>query len=134
MPGTPISIILSEFHGLLSQVELDLCIIEGSATIFEKVVARGSDGFLPLNSWSAKYGNVVINFEDFCPPSFRMRYSVLVTALRAIALFASQYGYHGMQVEVWNNSWGHVGTGDLGSIIPPKLGVSDGTTVERQQQ
>ena len=112
IPGSSISILVSDHKARLSQVELDLCVIEGYATILDQVLARSGDGDLPLNSWAKSYGNVVINLEDFCPPTFRMTYSVVAAVLRSIALYTSQRGYYEMQVEVWNNSFGHVGTGE----------------------
>ena len=118
VPGTPISLDLSNFHGLLNQGELDLCVIEGFASIFNIVVAKGSDVDLPLNSWSSRYGNVVINVDDFAPPSFRMTYGVVATMLRGIALFASMHGFVEMQVEVYNKQKGHLGTGEVGRILP----------------
>ena len=118
VPGTPIDLLLSKFHGLLNQGELDLCVIEGFGAIFEKAVEKGADSGLPNNAWSSKYGNTVINIDDFSPPDFHMTYSALVTMLRGIALFASQHGYVQMQVEVLDKTLGLLGTGEVGNIIP----------------
>lgn len=71
-----------------------------------------------MNSVDYKYGNVVINVYDFSAPAFRMTYASVVATLRGIALFTSLYGYCGMAFEVYDHKWGHVGTGDLGPIIP----------------
>lgn len=130
VPGTPISLQFSNLEkNFLSQGELDMCVIEGFAEIFDKVIAKGKDGFLPPpNTWSSKYGNTVINLEDFCPPTYRMSYLDLVTALRGIALFANQGAYLEMHVDVWNKYLGHVGTGDMGSIVPGMVGLANRTS------
>ena len=118
IPGTQTSLTFSKFSKLTSQTELDLCVIEGIGSLFGTVLAKGKDGFLPLNSVEYKYGNVVINMYDFSAPAFRMTYATVVTALRGIALFTSIYGYYGMAFEVYDGIKGHVGTGDFGSILP----------------
>ncbi|CAD6587495.1 MAG: hypothetical protein ASARMPRED_003164 [Alectoria sarmentosa] len=118
IPGTEINLIFSRFANVISQTELELCIIEGIASLFGAVLVRGKDGFLPLNSVDYKYGNLVINVYDFSSPSFRMTYASVVSTLRGIALFTSLYGYYGMSFEVYQGRTGHVGTGDFGPIIP----------------
>ena len=118
IPGTRIDLMLSNFHGLLNQSELDLCVIEGFGDIFGKVIAKGSDAELPLNMWSSKYGNVVINLYDFSPPAFHMTYGSVATTLRGIALFASQHGYVQMQFDVFDSKVDHLGTGEVGQILP----------------
>lgn len=118
IPGTQTSLIFSRFSEHISQSELDLCVIEGMDSIFSTVLAKGRDGSLPLNSVDYKYGNVVINVHDYSAPTFRMTYASVVSTLRGIALFASIYGYYGMAFEVYQGKMGHVGTGDLGPIIP----------------
>lgn len=120
VPGTPISLMLSKFHGLLSQGELDLCIIEGLGSIFESVVAKGTDGGLPLHTWSSEWANNIINIDDFHPPDFVMTYGYLVTVLRGIALFTSQHGYVEMDFHVYLDNEGYIGAGNLGQIIPSK--------------
>ncbi len=65
-----------------------------------------------------RYGNVVINVEDFSSPKFRMTNGILVSTLRGIAHFTNLYGYVCMQIDIYDGLWGHVGTGDLGEIIP----------------
>ena len=127
------SLILTNFHGLLNQAEVDLCVIEGIASLFDIAVKEGSDGFLPLRKWSVKYGNTIINIEDHQPPSYRMTYRTIVTALRYIALFASQYGYVDMQFEVWDKYDGHVGDGEIGEIIPGRLAVPNATFVREDK-
>ena len=103
---------------MVSQSELNLCIIEGIASNFNNVLAKGKDGFLPLNSAEYKYGNVVINMDDFAAPTFRMTYNSVVTTLRGIALFTSMHGYYGMSFDVYEGRKGHVGTGEFGPILP----------------
>ena len=100
-------------------MELDLCIIEGLGTLFGNALAKGKDGNLPLNSVEYKYGNVVINIHDFSAPTFRMTYSSVVNTLRGIAFFTSMHGfYYGMAFDVYDEKTGHVGTGELGPILP----------------
>lgn len=118
IPDTQISLILSKVSDLVSQTELDLCIIEGISSILGTVLSKGKDGFLPLNSVQYKYGNVVINAHDFSSPAFRMTYAMVASALRGIALFTSLYGYYAMVFEVYDQKEGHVGAGDFGLIIP----------------
>lgn len=118
VPGSQISLAFSGITKLISQTELDLCVIEGIGSLFVTVLARGRDGFLPLGFVDYKYGNVVINIHDFSAPSFRMTYAKVVPTLRGIALFASLYGYHEMAFEVFDGKSGRIGTGDLGQIIP----------------
>lgn len=118
VPDTQISLIFSGFSNLISQTELELCVIEGLGVLFGRVLAKGKDGFLPLNSVDYKYGNVVINVYDFSAPAFRMTYASVVSTLRGIALFTSFYGYYEMGFEIYNDGTGHVGTGDFGLIIP----------------
>ncbi|KAF6240839.1 hypothetical protein HO173_000631 [Letharia columbiana] len=118
IPGTQTSLVFSRFTKVISQTELDLCVIEGIGYLFGAVLAKGGDGFLPLNRVEYKYGNVVINVHDFAAPSFRMTYASVVSTLRGIALFTSMYGYFGMAFEVYDGKKGHVGTGDFGGIIP----------------
>lgn len=118
VPGTQISLILSKFGRLISQVELDLCIIEGIASIFATTLAKGKDGPLPLSAVDYKYGNVVINVHDFSAPAFSMTYASVVSTLRGIALFSSLHGYRGTVFDVYDGKNGHVGTGDWGPIIP----------------
>ena len=118
IPSTQTSLVFSKFSELISQTELDLCVIEGIGFLFGTVLAKGKDGFLPLNSVEYKYGNVVINMYDFSAPAFRMTYASVVSVLRGIALFTSIYGYYGMTFEVYDRTKGHVGTGEFGSIIP----------------
>ena len=118
VPGTQTSLIFSRFSDLLSQTELDLCVIEGIGSLFGRVLSKGKDGFLPLSSVDYKYGNVVINVHDFSPPAFRMTYASVVSTLRGIALFTSLYGYYGLVFDVYDGEKGHVGSGDLGPIIP----------------
>ncbi|KAL9124305.1 MAG: hypothetical protein Q9175_008235, partial [Cornicularia normoerica] len=72
IPGTQTSLIFSRFFKLISQTELDLCVIEGIGSLFDKVLANGKDGFLPFNTVDYRYGNVVINVYDFSAPSLRM--------------------------------------------------------------
>lgn len=120
VPGTPIKLHLSNFHGLLNQGELDLCIIEGLSMIFDTVVAIGSDGRLPLHMWSAGWVNIIINIEDVRPPDFVMTYKHLVSTLRGIAFFASQHGYVEMDVAVYHDTKGHIGIGYIGQLIPPQ--------------
>lgn len=103
---------------MISQSELDLCIIEGIVSNFDKVLAKGKDGVLPLNSAEYKYGNVVVIVDDFSPPAFRMSYASVITTLRGIALFTSQYGYYAMDFDVYQGKVGRVGTGQFGAIIP----------------
>lgn len=86
--------------------------------LFDKVLAKGKDGFLPLSAVDYKYGNVVINVYDFSAPAFRMTYASVVSTLRGIALFTSLYGYYEMGFEVYEDERGHVGTGDFGPIVP----------------
>lgn len=118
VPGTQISLVLSKFAQLISQAELDLCVIEAIASIFTTTLAKGKDGPLPLNSVDYKYGNVVINVHDFSAPAFSMTYASVVATLRGIALFSSLHGYRGMVFDVYDGKIGHVGTGDWGPIIP----------------
>lgn len=118
VPGTLIKLHLSSFHGLLNQGELDLCIIEGLSKIFETVVATGSDGGLPLHYWTTRWVNIIFTVEDVHPPAFAMTYGYLVSTLRGVALFASQYGYVEMDIEVYHDTKGYVGIGNLGQIIP----------------
>ena len=118
IPGTQISLIFSRFSKVISQQELDLCVIEGITSIFNNVLAKGKDGFLPLNSAEYKYGNVVINVDDFSSPAFRMTYASVVTSLRGIALFTSMRGYYSMSFDVYEGKKGHVGTGQFGPILP----------------
>ena len=123
VPETKIRLVFSKFSSLVSQVELDLCVIEGISSIFGKILIKGRDATLPLGSVDYKYGNVVINVYDFSPPSFRMTYASVVSTLRGIALFTSLFGYYGMTFEVYNGDTGHVGAGDFGAIVsgPPQL-------------
>ena len=102
---------------LISQTELDLCVIEGMVVLFDQVLAQGKDGFLLRNAVEYKYGNTVINVYDFMPPSLRMTYASVVSTLRGIALFTSLYGYHATTFDVYD-SVRHVGSGDFGLIIP----------------
>lgn len=118
IPGTQTSLVFSKFAQLISQAELDLCVIEGIAAIFAVTLAKGKDGFLPLSRVDYKYGNVVINVHDFSAPAFRMTYASVVSTLRGIALFSSLHGYRGMVFDVYDGKNGHVGTGDFGPIIP----------------
>ena len=118
IPGTQTSLIFSRFSKVISQSELDLCIIEGIVSNFNTVLAKGKDGFLPLNSAEFKYGNVVINMDDFSAPSFRMSYASVITTLRGIALFTSMHGYYAMSFDVYEGKKGHVGTGEFGPIVP----------------
>lgn len=116
----------SKFGNLLNQGELGLCIIEALGSIFALTVAKGKDDFLPLHVKMYRYGNVVINVEDYSSPSHRLTYGILVSVLRGIALFASLYGYVAMQFEIYDGRWGHVGTGDIGEIIPSGV-LANGT-------
>lgn len=118
VPGTKIKLVFSTHSALVSQVELDLCVIEAISNIFNKVLIRGKDTALPLNSVDYKYGNVVINVYDFSPPAFGMTYASVVTTLRGVALFASLFGYYGGTFEVFNGDKGHVGLGEFGLIVP----------------
>ena len=118
VPGTKIKLVFSTYSALVSQVELDLCVVEAISNIFDKVLIRGKDTTLPLNSVDFKYGNVVINVYDFSPPAFAMTYASVVTTLRGVALFTSLFGYYGVTFEVYNGDEGHVGSGELGLIIP----------------
>ena len=111
-------LIFSRFSKVVSQSELDLCIIEGIVSSFDKVLAKGKDDVLPLNSVQYKYGNVVVTVDDFSPPSFRMSYASVITTLRGIALFTSMHGYYAMSFDVYQGKDGHVGTGQFGAIIP----------------
>ena len=118
VPGTNIKLVFSRYSPLISQGELDLCVIEGISSIFDKILIIGKDATLPLNSVEYKYGNVVINVYDFSPPSFAMTYASVASTLRGVALFTSQLGYYGMTFDVYKIDKGHVGTGDFGMIIP----------------
>lgn len=117
IPGTKIKLVFSIFSSLVSQVELDLCVIEGISSILDKTLIKGKDAILPVGSVEYKYGNVVINVYDFSAPAFRMTYASVASTLRGIALFTSLFGYYGVAFEVYNEK-GHVGTGEFGQIIP----------------
>ena len=118
VPGTKIKLVFSKYSALVSQVELDLCVVEAISNIFNKVLIRGKDTTLPLNSVDFKYGNVVINVYDFSPPAFGMTYASVVTTLRGVALFTSLFGYYGVTFEIYNGDKGHVGSGEFGLILP----------------
>ena len=118
IPDSQISLTFSKFSHLISQTELDICVIEGIGSLFRTVLAKGKDGSLPLNLVNYKYGNIVVNVHSFSPPALQMTYASVVSTLRGIALFTSLYGYYGMAFEVYDGGKGHVGTGDLGPIIP----------------
>lgn len=118
IPGTQTTLIFSHFSKVISQSELDLCVIEGITAIFNNVLDKGKDGFLPLNAVDYKYGNVVVNVYDFSAPAFRMTYASVVTTLRGIALFASMHGYYAVAFDVYEGKKGHVGTGEFGPIVP----------------
>lgn len=68
---------------------------------------------------------MVINVEDFSSPVFRLTYGILVSTLRGIALFASLHGYVEMRFDVFDGKWGHVGTGEIGEIIPSGASASE---------
>ena len=104
--------------------------IEAIGSIFAITVARGEDGFLPLNTKTYKYGNVVINVDDYSAPAFRMTYGILVSTLRGVALFASLYGYVEMHMEIYDGKWGHVGTGVIGEIIPSGASTDGSSTIQ----
>ena len=118
VPGTKIKLVFSKYSGLVSQSELDLCVIEGISSILDKILIKGKDYPLPLNRVEFKYGNVVINVYDFSAPAFAMTYASVASTLRGVALFTSLFGYYGMTFDVWSGDKGHVGTGELGLIIP----------------
>ena len=118
VPGTNIKLVFSKYSKLVSQNELDLCVIEGISSIFDKILQKGKDGTLPLGSVEYKYGNVVINVYDFSPPAFAMTYASVASTLRGVALFTSLFGYYGMTFDVYNVEKGHVGTGEFGMILP----------------
>ena len=118
VPGTKIKLIFSNHSPLVSQGQLDLCVIEGISSIFDKILIKGKDFPLPLNSVEYKYGNVVINVHDFSPPTFAMTFASVASTLRGIALYASLFGYYGMTFDVYNIDKGHVGIGDFGIAIP----------------
>ena len=118
VPGTKIKIVFSKYSALVSQGELDLCVIEGISSILDKILIKGKDATLPLGSVEYKYGNVVINVYDFSPPTFAMTYASVASTLRGVALFTSSFGYYGMTFDVYKVDKGHVGTGDFGMMIP----------------
>ena len=118
VPGTKIKLVFSKFSALVSQGELDLCVIEGISSILDKILIKGKDASLPLGSVDYKYGNVVINVYDFSPPTFAMTYASVASTLRGVGLFTSLYGYYGMTFDVYHVDKGHVGTGEFGMIIP----------------
>ena len=118
VPGTKIKLVFSKYSALVSQVELDLCVIEGISSIFDKILIKGKDATLPLGSVDYKYGNVVINVYDFSAPAFAMTYASVASTLRGVALFTSLFGYYGMTFDVYNVEKGHVGSGEFGMIIP----------------
>ena len=118
VPGTKINLVFSKYSKLISQGELDLCVIEGISSIFDKILIKGKDATLPLGSVEYKYGNIVINVYDFSPPTFAMTYASVATTLRGIALFTSLFGYYGMTFDVVKVDKGHIGIGDFGMVIP----------------
>lgn len=118
IPETQTTIIFTDWSGLLSSSEMDLCIIEGINKLFKSVLAEGKDSYLPLRRVEYRYGNVAIEIHDFSTPAYRMTYSGVVATLRGLALFASQHGYYGSTFDVYDGKQGHVGTGELRPIIP----------------
>jgi hypothetical protein len=48
--------------------------------------------------------------DDWAPPSQRLTYGIVASALRGLALFASLYGYVEVDVDVMDGEWGMVGT------------------------
>ena len=113
VPGNATSVDFTANKTLLYQSETDLCIIEALADIFATVVRTERDRFLPLHTYLQSYGEVIIQLTDWAPPMQRLKYGIVVSALRGVALFVSMYGYYEVDFEVYDGSWGHLGTGSV---------------------
>ena len=103
VPGTRTTVPFSNYGALISQTELDLCLIEGLSAILSTISSplhtkTSEDSFLPTHKFKQSYGKVEVLLQDYSAPAFRMTYKVVADVLRGVGLFMSLYGWFEVRV------------------------------------
>ncbi|KAG7009607.1 hypothetical protein G7Y79_00002g007220 [Physcia stellaris] len=111
VPGTKTTLTFSEYGALLSQTELDLCVIEGLAHAMATVMSLKRDSVLPRSKFTQKYGEVEISVQDSGQFALRLTYGTVANMLRGVALFMSLYGWYEVVVGVMDDGMGQIGVG-----------------------
>ena len=110
----------SNYGGLMSQTELDLCLIEGLSAILSTISSSSTkteESYLPTHKFKQSYGKVEVLLQDYSAPAFRMTYKVVADVLRGVGLFMSLYGWFEVRVEVFVKDTGYVGVGRVGKAM-----------------